>query len=153
MNKEEKRVFGELSYAHGVKIAYARMRAEVEKARVDAYLEPLWEKFVAEVKPVSEFDSTPGPVTDRESLYLADVPTRDAWYDIRRVADAANGYTAWPKCPELVARAECIDVENDYIREFERIFEVEVTRAADRANVLKLILELVVEIDGVKKDK
>lgn len=97
----------------------AMARARVTRARVDAYIAPVFAGFTFPTSAETREAGGPEFVTKPEELYLCedDSLCRD-YFAACDVAHAANGYTMQPGfCPALTAAHDVIKLENAFIDE------------------------------------
>lgn len=89
----------------------AQAFAKVERERVDAYIQPIFEKYTFHTSP--EFGEVL-PITRRDQLYLCDQKEHLAYYYAEcNAAHRAHGWTG-PEgyCPALVAEHEAVKAKN-----------------------------------------
>lgn len=99
--------------AHAVCLAQAF--AETERARVDAYIQPIFERygFRVDASICKDLPCFNEPITTPRDLYLSDDPRLPAYYAECDAAHRAHGFTGPDgHCPALVAESLLIDAQN-----------------------------------------
>lgn len=116
----------------------SRAVAASERARIDAYIAPLFATF--------DFrDETGKPIVNADDLYLCqDEKACARFYAACDVAHREHGFTGEAGyCPALVADHAAVEAESAVVRSMETLLGVEVLRLEHRAQLLKLIVDMV----------
>ncbi len=116
----------------------ARAVAASERARVDAYITPLFATF--------DFrDESGKPIASADRLYRC--KDRDAcarFYTACDVAHREHGFVGEAGyCPALVADHAAVEAESAVVRSMEALLGVEVLHLDHRAKLLKLVVDMV----------
>jgi len=135
-------------------VLMARVHAEMERARVDAYIRPIFDTY--------RFDDLPkihdytGPIADVDHLYLcADEQQVAAFFAECETAHRAHGFTGPAgHCPALTAEHLVVVVETELIKLATPTFGIEPQQlyGENRAKYLELLIgaALKAEQDGAR---
>ena len=129
--------------AHAVCLAQAF--AECERKRVDAYIQPIFEKygFRADLTVDRETEWHNKPLTTPRDLYLSEDPRIPAYYEECDAAHRAHGFTG-PKghCPALVAENLLIEAQNALLDSGAELIGIDrgLLYGVNREKILNLLL-------------
>jgi hypothetical protein len=123
----------------------ARVFAKIERARVDAYVRPIFDARTFEVaEKWRTVAGTPERITDPRDLYLcADDAACAEFFEACDAAHRAHGFTG-PKghCPALMAENRIIELERDLIDRAADLFGIASSDVwgADRKKYIELLI-------------
>ena len=132
-------------YALAYAVVAAQAFAQCERARVDAYIAPIFERHTFNV--CERFaKSPPERITNIGNLYLTDLEAPD-YLAFLAECDAANRAHGWTGqdgfCPALVAEHEATKAERALIDAGRELMGIEQDLYGDnRAKMLRLLLEM-----------
>jgi hypothetical protein len=127
--------------------AVLMMRAfvEVERARVDAYILPIFQSYGFVYSDLGERCGLTGPILDMKDLYLADLddPRMAAFHAECDRAHRAHGFTG-PQghCPALTAETRLMETERAFLDLAEPVFGISADRVygEERKKYLALLI-------------
>lgn len=127
-------------------VLMARVFAEMERERVDAYIKPIFESYVFQYDPKwaeEERHGYTGRITDIKYLYLADLESPEYKHFLMDCDDAhkAHGSTLpTGHCPALHAEWLLTQTEQALIKLAEPLFGIEHIYGDDRKRYLELLI-------------
>jgi hypothetical protein len=123
-------------------VLMARVHAQMERERVNAYVRPIFDAYGFEYGAIAH--GRTGRIPNPEHLYMADDgPEIAAYYDECDQAHRAHGFTGPAgHCPALRAEALVVRVENMLIELAQPLFGVDVTQVygENRSKYLDLLI-------------
>lgn len=116
----------------------ARKHAQAERARVDAYIEPLFATF-------GFVDECGAAIATSHSLYhCQDEGAVSKFYAVCDAAHREHGFTGEPGyCPALVADHDAVKAETAVVRSMEQLLGVEVLNMDHRAKLLGIVVDMI----------
>lgn len=131
-------------YAPAAKaVLAARVFAEAERKRVDAYILPLFESYQFEYEgELAKQVGAEGRIHDPKFLYLADDAKCERFYKECDALHREHGFTG-PEghCPALIAEHAVVEAETALIELAKPLFGVEVWQLAGKAEIRNKYLD------------
>lgn len=134
----------------------AKVIAQMERERVDAYIGPIFARYAFEYGPLGQKCGLTGIIPTEKDLYLADLCSEkmDQYYAECDAAHRAHGFTGKTgHCPALLAEHNVIKAERaliDVAGPFFGLSNDKLTMMDDRKKFLDLVIGAAVKTGRVK---
>ena len=144
-NIDDFKAWARANHGAALLVFKAQAFAELERERVDAYIEPLFKSFNFEYcGALAEKTGMSGPLPSSKELYLCDDEERvKEYFKACARAHRAHGWQGEEEfCPALVAEHAHVIAENEFLREGCKVFGIDAIPARPdlRQRMLKLLL-------------